>query len=205
FPLRFFSAAAGAELLVLVGSIKGNFDRPVTVGGKRVFVQSKNALIFFIESAPLNGVVIEALLDPPPAPTRALAFAIANAVLRTTPAATLLLVAAYDGVQSPNGAAVIGFGLQYLLPILPDPYAANISVPYDKLRDSRTSGALNAFVLWSQANAPVLTYTLPASALTATTAGVAPFAATKNTELTAAPAAAISTQPGALILLDLST
>jgi hypothetical protein len=214
FPLRFFSAAAGAELLVLVGLIKGNFDRPVTVAGKRVFVQSKNALIFFIESAPLKGVVIEALLDPAPPPTRALAFAIANSVFRTTPAATLLLVAAYDGVQSPNGAAVIGFGLQYLLPILPDPYAGNVSVPYDRLRDTGTSydrlgdtgtsGGLNAFVLWSPAKPPVLTYTLPATALTAATEAT-PFVATRNTEVTAASVAAISAQPGALILLDLST
>lgn len=205
FPLRFFAAAAGAELLVLLGSIKANFDRPVTVAGKRVFVQSKNALIFLIESAPLTGVVIEALLDPPPPPTHALAFAIANSVFRTTPAASLLLVAAYDGTQSPNGAAVIGFGLQYLLPILPDPYADNISVPYDRLRDLPTSGALNAFVLWSPANPPLLTYTLPATPLATAAAPGAPLVAARGTELGAAPVAAFAAQPGALILLDLST
>src|SRR5207247_10465410 len=100
FPLRFFSAATGAELLLVVGSIKGNFDRPVTVAGNRVFIQSKKARIFFIEAPLLTGVVIEAFLDLTPPPIRALAFAIANSVFRTTPATTLLLVAAYDGVQS---------------------------------------------------------------------------------------------------------
>ena len=33
--------------------------RPVTVAGRRVFVQSKDALIFLIESPLLSGVVIE--------------------------------------------------------------------------------------------------------------------------------------------------
>jgi hypothetical protein len=205
FPLRFLAAAAGAELLVLVGSIKANFDRPVTVAGKRVFVQSKNALIFLIESVPLSGVVIEAPLDPPPPPMHALAFAIANSVFRTTPAASLLLVAAYDGTQSPNGAAVIGFGLQYLLPILPDPYADNISVPYDRLGDLPTSGALNAFVVWSPANPPLLTYTLPATPLATAAAPAAPLVAARGTELSTAPVAPFAAQPGALILVDLST
>jgi hypothetical protein len=201
FPLRFFSGASGAELLFVVGSIKGNFDRPVTVAGKRVFVQSKKALIFFIESPLLTGVVIEALLDPPPPPSRALAFAIANSVFRTTPAATVLLVATYDGVHSPRGGVVIGFGLQYLLPILPDPYAGNITVPFERLRDIGSSGTLNALVLWVPAKPPLLTYTLPATALASTAANAGAFMATSDAALLSRSAA----QTGALFLLDLST
>jgi len=198
FPLRFFSAATGAELLILIGSIKGNFDRPVTVNGKRVFIQAKNALIFFIESAGFNGVIVEAVLDRTPR-TRDLALAIANSVFRVTPASTLLLVAAYDGVHSPTGGAVIGFGLQYLLPILPDPYAANFGFPFEKLGDFGSSGNLNAFIFWSAANPPVLTYTLPATQATASPGPSPQFGLARNVEFAA------GTQFGALVLLDLST
>ncbi len=204
FPLRFFSAAIGAELLVLIGAIKGNFDRPVTVAGNRVLIASKNALILFVESPFLTGIIIEALLDPPPPPVRTLAFAVANSVFRTTPAAGLLLAAAYDGVKSSAGAAVIAFGLEYLLPILPDPYAGNVSLPSDKLRDAPSSGPLYAFVLWSATRAPILTYTLPTTALTAPASEAAPLQPAVTVPTTGATPASSSAW-GMTILLDLST
>jgi len=200
FPLRYFSAASGAELLLVIGSIRGNFDRPVTVAGKRVFVQSKNALLIFVESAVFSGLNIEALLDPPPA-TKALAFAIANSVFRTTPAVSLLLVAVYDGVQAPAGGVAIGFGLRFLLPTLPDPYAGNLD--FEVLRDSGTIGELNALVFWSPAKPPALTYTVSGNALaTASRAVPTPAPIIRDERLATAAA---STVPGGLILLDLST
>src|SRR5207249_3079694 len=75
-----------------------------------------------------------------------------------------LLVAQWDGVTSKAGGVAFGFGLQFLLPTLPDPYAGNINL--ELLRDVGTSGALNALVLWSPANPPLLTYTFPRNALT---------------------------------------
>jgi hypothetical protein len=62
----------------------------------------------------------------------------------------------------------------------------NLDVPYERLQDVGASGALNAFVFWSPANPPVLTYALPSTAPAAT-------------------AVAAVAQTGALILLDLST
>jgi hypothetical protein len=201
FALRFFSAASGAELLAMVGSLSGHFDRPVTVAGRRTFVASRNALILFLESPLVTGVVIEALLDPPPPPRRDLAFAISNAVFRTTPAATLLLFAAYDGAQSPAGAVAIGFGLRYVLPTLPDPYAANIAVPVERLRDSQPVGILDSLVFWRPAQSPLLTYTLPTTALTSIVSAATVF----GTTATRAPPATLASARGALILLDLST
>jgi len=210
FPLRFFSYSGGAELLALIGSITATFDRPVTVGGSRVFIGSKLALIVFVESVVFKGVIVEAALDPPPPPTTALAFAISNAIFRTTTARTLLLVAAYDGTQSPQGGVAIVFGLQYLLPTLPDPYAANVNVPYEKLRDVGTIGPLVAIVIWTPANPPVLDYLLPPNSSSTTT----PFQAPGGLASTNAVAATVATSAtavtpvigyGALILLDLST
>jgi hypothetical protein len=221
FPLRFFSGTSGVELLMVFGSLKANFDRPVTVTGKRVFLQSKNALILYVASGPFTGVILEAILDPPPA-VKALAFAIANSVFRTTPATTLLLVAGYDGVQSPAGGVAIEFGLQFLIPTLPDPYAGNINVPWDQLRERQTFGALDALVFWSPAGPPLLTYTFPSNAVAATadaapvtapvTAPVPAPAAPVTAPIAEAPvkkdgttAAAATGQTGGLIMLDLST
>ncbi|MGE5140873.1 MAG: hypothetical protein ACM3JD_15515, partial [Rudaea sp.] len=203
--VHYFSSSAGAELLYLTGLVKGNFDRPVTVVGNRVFVQSRAALIVFIESAVFRGLFVEAELQPPPPPTNAYAFALENGVLRTTPAVSLLLVAAYDGGQSKQGGVALGFGLEYLLPTLPDPYAANIDVPYQRLRDTGSVGTLTSIVTWSPGNPPALTYTLPPNA-TALTRVLAPAAGRAASEQSPAAMTTLASRTGGpLVLLDLST
>jgi hypothetical protein len=201
FSLRFISSSAGTEVLAALASIDGNFDRPITVGGRRVYVHSDLGLVLFVESAPFTGIIVEAALQPPPVqPNAPLAFSIANAVFRTTQARSLILVASFDGVESKAGGLALGFGLQYLLPILPDPYAANFDVAVRQLRDTGTVGALNAIVLWNPASAPVLTYTLPpnaASAMLGAQSNLAPQALVVSSEA--------SRGGGAVILLDLST
>jgi hypothetical protein len=205
FALRFFASSAGAELLLFIGSLSGNFDRPITVAGNRVFVQSHLALIIFVESAVFTGIIVEAALDQPPTPVSNLAFAIANAVFRTTPARTLLLAATWDGTRSAQGGLAIGFDLEYLLPILPDPYAANISLPEGRLvLDTGAIGPLFAIVVWSSANAPVLGYVLPPNA-TALGGVMSTPAATARTQTAATGPFATTIGSGALILLDLST
>lgn len=201
FALRFFSSSAGSEILAMLGSIDGNFDRPITVNGRRVYVHADLALILFVENAAFTGVIVEAVLQPPPVlPNAPLAFSIANAVFRTTRAQSLILVASFDGSQSKAGGLALGFGLQYLLPILPDPYAANFDVPARRLNDLTTVGTLTAIVLWTPTNPPVLNYTLPANATTAL------LGAGANLALAAFSQPLASTGGiGAVVLLDLST
>jgi hypothetical protein len=210
FPLRYFSSSSGAELLSFAGALKATFDRPLTVAGNRVFIQSKSALIIFVESTVFSGIILEAAaLDPPSPPINALAFAIANAIFRTSQATTLMLAAAYDGTRSVQGGISIGFGLQYLLPILPDPYACNINLPYRQLRDiGGTIGPLHAVVVWTAANTPILTYSLPPKATSLTSALTIPGSAQTNPTFTRAETASsirATAGSGVLILLDLST
>lgn len=200
FAIWFFSSSAGSEILATFGAIDGNFDRPITVGGRRVYVHSDVGLILFIESAAFNGVIVEALLQAPPVrPNAPLAFSIANAVFRTTQAETLILVAAFDGERAVAGGLALGFGLQYLLPILPDPYAANFDVAVRQLNDTGVVGLLSAIVLWFPTIKPVLTYTLPTNATGALLSAQTNFARDVPT------LSAISVNNAGIVLLDLST
>ncbi len=72
FAIWFFSSSSGSEILAMFGAIDGNFDRPITVGGRRVYVHSDLALILFIESAVFTGLIVEAALQPPPVPSSCL-------------------------------------------------------------------------------------------------------------------------------------
>jgi hypothetical protein len=198
FAVWFFSSSVGSEILVTFGSIDGSFDRPITVTGRRPYVHSDLALILFVESAAFTGIIVEAALQSPPVlPNAPLAFSIANAVFRATQAKSLILVASFDGVQSKVGGLALGFGLQYLLPILPDPYAANFDVAVRQLNDSGTVGVLTAVVLWAPAISPILTYTLPANATSALLGS--------KSNLALGISAEESARLGAVVLLDLST
>jgi hypothetical protein len=202
FALWFFSSSSGSELVAMFCAVDGNLNRPITVGGRRVYVHSDLALLLFLESAVFTGVIVEAALQPPPIkPNAALAFSIANALFRTTQAQSLVLVAAFDGVQANAGGLALGFGLQYLLPILPDPYAANFGIGIRQLNDTGIVGMLSAIVLWTPAAPPVLTYMLPANA-----AGTIPGGAETTLATTKAlRAGSTSAGFGGVVLLDLST
>jgi hypothetical protein len=198
FALWFFSSSAGADILAIFGSVDGNFDRPITVTGRRVYVHSDLALILFVESAAFTGMIVEAGLQPPPVlPFSPLAFSIANALFRTTQAKALILVASFDGTRANAGGLALFFGLQYLLPILPDPYAANFDVATRQLNDTGTVGVLTAIVLWAPTIPPILTYLLPANAAGALLGSRANLATDVSVRQ--------SIGGGAVILLDLST
>jgi hypothetical protein len=204
FALRYSSSSAGVEILVLPADCDGNFDRPLTVNGRRVYVHSDLLLCLFVESAAITGFVIEGLLQPPAVnPTSPLAFAIENAVFRTTPAVGIILV----GLQNTTGLNRVGlaleFGLQFTLPTLPDPYAANFVIANPRTLDGAGStGIITAIVQWTPAAAPTLTYLLPSAAsafpalLTA-----APAKAAQNVGI---DFSSVGTR-GGIILLDVST
>ena len=209
FAAWFFSSSAGSEIVAIFAALEGSFDRPITVAGRRAYVHSDLALILFVESAPFTGIIVQAALQPPPAPPPVppLAFSIANAVFRTTQARTLIVVAAFDGARSLSGRLALGFGLQYLLPTLPDPYAANFDVAVGRLKDMTTVGVLSASVHWADATPAVLTYDLPGDAASALLGAPAVnlSANTANLPANVAAASEAARHLGAVVLLDLST
>ena len=202
FTLRYSSSSAGIEILILPAACDGNFDRPLTVNGHRVYVHSDQLLYLLVESAAITGFVIEGPLQPPAVnPTSPLAFAIENAVFRTTPATGMILV----GLQGTAGLTRVGlaleFGLQFTLPTLPDPYAANFVIANQRTLDAAGSnGIITAIVQWTPAAAPSLTYLLPSGA-NASPALLTTAVAKVGTNINFS---SIGTRSG-IVLLDVST
>ena len=157
FALRYASSSAGVEILILPAACDGNFDRPLTVNGHRVYVHSDLLLCLFVESAAITGFVIEGLLQPPAVnPTSLLAFAIENAVFRTTPAVGMILVGLHNAAGLNHVGLALEFGLQFTLPTLPDPYAANFVIANPRTLDAAGStGIITAIVQWTPAAAPM--------------------------------------------------
>ena len=93
------------------------------------------------------------------------------------------------------------FGLQFVLPTLPDPYAANVDIPIKRVIDVGTVGSMLASVRWTSGNAPVLGFDLPKNAMAVTT----PLQSSAAISQPTLAGAAIVQQPPGIVLLDLST
>jgi hypothetical protein len=209
FALRYSSSSAGIEILILPSACDGNFDRPLTVNGHRVYVHSNLLLCAFIESPAITGFVIEGVLQPPPVnATVPLAFAIENAVFRTTPAVGVVLVGLTDTTGLNRVGLALKFGLQFTLPTLPDPYAANFVIANRRILEAAgTVGVISAIVQWTPAAAPALTYKLPTTATNSPALLTAASGKAQNTGVNFSTASMqeVNQRGGAIVLLDVST
>ncbi len=124
FGLVYECDASGLEILLFYGSVNLSLDRPVTVTGSRIAVAGQATLGLLQQAATTELVALVATGTAGPAAVLALD----NALLNVTGPDLVLLAAvlAADGtVQS--GTVIMSFPLGRVVPILPDPYAANIT------------------------------------------------------------------------------
>lgn len=124
FGLLYECDASGLEILLFNGSVNLSLDRPVTVAGSRIAVAGQATLGLLQQGETTELVAVAAAGTPGPA----VVLALDNALLNVTGPDLVLLAAvlAADGaVQS--GTVIMSFPLDGVVPILPDPYAANIT------------------------------------------------------------------------------
>ena len=139
FTVYYLSFQAGEELLSTNAQFIANVDRPVRVDGSPVAVQGKNALtyVFYTPATKLFYLIDENLLvenytPPGGGPVTSVpqeAIALTNGLLTITPVAGIILygrLASADTFQ--NARMILSFGLYYLIPALPDPYASTFSL-----------------------------------------------------------------------------
>lgn len=174
FPLLYICQAAGFEAVLVEAELEANLDRPLVLDGSRVPVLSKKAQVVLIEIANKTMIFILAVLEPPRDDRKALSFALANAVLKSSPAKEMVLMGEYDGQKVSKGMLALVFILQFVLPTLPDPYAANFMsssayVAGRKMLDSPSEGVsaiispqiLISLVEWAPNTAAKLLFLVP--------------------------------------------
>jgi len=160
FTVYYVSIQDGSELLATNASFNAQIDRPLRVDGSPVEVKGKNALLyqywtpaeklFFL----LDGNLIADNYTPPgggnvtDVPPEAMA--LTNALLTVTPPAGIILYGLLSGPNTFDKARLLlTFGLYYLVPALPDPYASTFKIPLIRrisdagLRDNLTAVDVN--------------------------------------------------------------
>ncbi len=128
------TAGGGAEALTLSTlECSTQLDRPVTAAGERVPFSSRRATLDLQRLADVTRISLAAPADPPRDPVTGahrpqpgVSFALSNAFVRTSAALALRLNGVLDTQhQVDRGTLALRFALGFLLPSLPDPYAAN--------------------------------------------------------------------------------
>lgn len=180
------TAGGGAEALALSAlECSAQLDRPVTAAGEWVPFSSRRASLNLQRLADVTRISVAAPADPPrdpitgqDAPQSGVSLALSNAFVRTSAAQTLLLKGVLDPQhQVDRGSLALHFGLGFLLPSLPDPYAANTTrLPPRRefnLAFSQPTQALVGRVRWTTPAEPELSFELGAGA--AATPGFLPI------------------------------
>lgn len=163
FPFMFISDASGSELIVAQSSATFQIDRPVTINGQPANVYSNSAslllsatktdrLVYLYDDNILqNNFNANNNADP----LKPISFALTNALFKVSPANGCALFGelAGDFIHIQKGQLFITFGIFTYLPLLPDPYAANLGVLKDQFaRQGNTQithvGASQQIWLW---------------------------------------------------------
>jgi hypothetical protein len=185
-----FGGQSQTETISCGGVISAHIDRPLAADGSRLGPTLPGTLVIY-ETATLKGVMIVGQAQqasPPPAP---MALALRNALLVTAPPAFLQVTGNFTAAPTEldSGGLILSFGVQTLLPILPDPYAANFlpAVPAPNAPPATASSLVLGTVTWSATAATQLSFS---------DASIAPQSL-QVTKLTATPAPLPTGQTGA--------
>jgi hypothetical protein len=147
-----FAGTTQVELLSCGVSIDAHIDRPVAADGSHIGPDIPG-LVIISETVSRNALLVVGTAPPVPAPPPPIALALRNALLVTTPPAYLLVVGVFSAspTELNSGALLLAFGLETVLPTLPDPYAANfLPIAQDDAgKATAPTSVLVAVVAWN--------------------------------------------------------
>jgi hypothetical protein len=153
FILRYFSQQTGVEALLTTGTVAAHLDRPLQADGAKLGIRLPDSEIQLYEDKNgffvlLNGRIPQ-VFSTTFIPQPKIALVISNALLKTTPVKALNLWGKLEtDNQVVNGFLRLSFGLFFLLPILPDPYATNISFFRNRGDEDQLTAKLIATTQW---------------------------------------------------------
>ncbi len=204
-----FLASAASELLIVTGDLTAHLDRPLDASGSRIPFSTTGthaaAILLHTQASTLGFVFGTQTAQD----LSELSLVLENALLRTAAPTTLTAAGPLEADQFLSCTAGLVFPLQWILPTLPDPYAANFTTS-QVTGGSGGEAALAATTSWDGTNAPVLSCTLLAGSsgqqpVLSLPAAASATTADSATAADAAPAAVQTSRLLSLALLDLST
>jgi len=153
----FYLTQPGSEALVFMGKAVGHFDRPLVADGGRVPARMPLAW-FVLLQLPADTTAGVIALDPDAMSAAHIAFALENAFLKTRPPVWLTVFGGtLDGDQLESGFATLYAPYRAVVPMLPDPYAANFeSRPHQDF----DPGWAAAMVAWSSPPVATLAFSV---------------------------------------------
>ncbi|HLI10047.1 MAG TPA: hypothetical protein VKY65_00480 [Alphaproteobacteria bacterium] len=201
FVFAFFSTVT-QELLLAPGEATAHLDRPLAATGAR-FPYRASALLLLDQSSTANRVFL--LASRPDMRTPIVPLALENALLGVDAPTVLALAGVLQSDNVLKAAIGLYFDLRWLLPTLPDPYAANFDLTFIPREAGQNALAtLLAAITWAGSGAePVLGFQLLPPPQGASAAGT-PFPSSIAARGTIAAAASVSRGANPA-LLDLST
>ena len=198
-----FLASAASELLIATGDLTAHLDRPLDASGLRIPFRTTGTaarLIRWHTPSATLGFVLGTQSNQ--APSR-LSLVLENALLGCESPVTLAAAGPLDHDTFVSCTAGLLFPLQWIVPTLPDPYAASFAASQITDSSGAVTGSLAAVISWDGTHAPTLACGLIA------TAGQQPTLRLPAAAGTAAaarqPAAVAEPRLVPLALLDLST
>ncbi|MEO6681755.1 MAG: hypothetical protein ABIN48_02930, partial [Ginsengibacter sp.] len=138
FPFVYYNHVNGTEFISAKVHANPQFDRPVTVTGNALNIQTKNSDFYLIGHKEFRRFMLsdDNILQDNFNPdekvpfAKPIAFALQNAVFTTTAVNGLILFGTLeeDFIRVKTGSLFLTFGVYSYLPILPDPYTANLGL-----------------------------------------------------------------------------
>ncbi|MBZ5583812.1 MAG: hypothetical protein LAQ30_16695, partial [Acidobacteriia bacterium] len=197
-----FFATPGQEYLVGAGKVIAHLDLPLSAAGAR-FPYQAGALLLIEQTA--AATLLFLLGTRPDVSQPIIPLALENALLGVDAPTVLAVSGVLEGLALRQAAVGLYFNLRWLLPTLPDPYAANFDLTLvSREGDRSTVATLLAAIRWAGGSArPSLAFLLLPPPQGAGVAGT-PFPATiaPRGDIQAAAVVNPSANPA---LLDLST
>jgi hypothetical protein len=156
-----FGGQSQTETVTCGGLISAHTDRPLAADGSRLGPTLPGTLAIY-ETATLKGVMIAGQAPPASPPPPPIALALRNALLVTAPPAFLQVTGSFTAAPTEldTGRLLLSFGVETLLPTLPDPYAANFlpALPTPNAPPATASSLVLATVTWGPSAATQLSF-----------------------------------------------
>jgi hypothetical protein len=161
FEYAYSSLPGGIELLGLFLSFTVNLNQPRTVNNDRIRFAGTGTLILIQQN---ETTTVRLTGKSQTTPTRS-SYAIKNLLLGTTSPSVYNLAASYDHSGPVSSVTTLQSGLRFLIPFLPDPYAASLPFNPRSLFDSTPTLGNLIITITVKNGSTTIGITLPSGAL----------------------------------------